>query len=300
MSSQETSDQVDSTEVDRMMSALRIVMAFDGEQFQIKAVLEAILTKREPMVEWLKLAAMCSAFSQPNDQMSGFRIIKQRVKELFGNKEHWDVTVSKDPPSEYMKNCKEVLKDIPKASRRTFTLFFEHLPRLLNSAFTIDHVTAGWKRTGLCPFDPVRMLQYWPKWNDLSAEEGVGLTELVRELMARAREKGYLRDEEIVQKLRGILPESAFTVGHRDILSYAVNRWRATWLNHSGTMAKRKEKEDADRAKKEAAAAKKRGRGGGRKVPAAAAVIAAAGTGAPPATGGSGSGSAAKRSRGSH
>ena len=218
-----------------------LVIAFDGEQFQIKAITEYCADEENnPHIQWFKLAAMCSNTSQPNDKMPSFRIIKNLTNKLYG-KRHC-VTVS-EQPSPYFQCCTSLFNEVPKASRRTFLRFLQYLPAFLSNAYTIDHISSGWSRSGLYPYDNRKILEYWPRFSSLSESESEGIIDSPPALTRQGAAVGFLTDNEVSQEMEHFLPDDIF-ITTKDLQTYPINRWRAIWFNAEGTIARRKQRDE--------------------------------------------------------
>jgi hypothetical protein len=213
---------INGDEVEEELKKRRYVIAFDGEQFQIKAITEAINDLLYGKIEWFKLAAMCSALSQPNDKMVSFRMLKFLTKGIYNKRTR--VFIS-DQTSPYVTSCENLLKELPKASRQTFLLFLTYLPTFLSEAYTMSRISEGWHKSGLFPYNPAKILSYWPLYRDLTADTTQGIRNIIPNLVVRGRSIGFLTDDEVKQEISHLLPESCLPV-YKDLQTYPVNRWR--------------------------------------------------------------------------
>jgi hypothetical protein len=251
-------------EARQLLQTTRYVMTFDGEHFHLQAMLrigtESDKDKeRYKSLEKFKLPAMCSAFTQPNDKMAGFRVVKAMQRQTNGQTQLFHVV---DERSLYFTNCESIVAGIADAaSRRTFLKFLQHLPRFLSTAYTVDNITKGWAMTGLWPRDNSKMLEYWPKYGELTRDQCEGILQAIEDLSPVFAAQGYIPDAQILEKIDPHLPEDCYVRERAKILQdYALNQWRATWLNAEGTIA-RINKRKADRDKEESdKAARKRGK----------------------------------------
>ena len=215
----------------------RAVVSFDGETNQIRAINSCIDDPRNNKIEWFKLAASCSMTSQPCDKSPSFRIMKAKARSKNGELVPDGTTKNLT----YMKQFEEIVKGVDKASRRTFNKFIYYLPEYLSGAFSHDHIKSGWQSSGLYPSDPVRILQYWPNFVDLSEEKINDLLQAVKELTVIGITKGYVDDDDVIKATGHIIPPSAELF---NFVEYTFNRWRAAWMNNTGTMERRKQWQD--------------------------------------------------------
>lgn len=234
------------------MKTVRYIITFDGEQFQMEAIVKLGGDTRYIRLERFKLPAMCSAFTQPSDKMVGFKMVKAMQKKVNG--EVTSIYVHNEKTA-YVSSCEQIVACLEASSRRTFLKFLLHLPRYLSSAYTTERVMDGWHKTGLYPYSASKMLSYWPKFKDITDANANGLMGAIDALAIIAGQQGYLPDETIRAHILAFLPPECLpNQREKPLEDYPLNRWRATWLNAPGTIA-RWRKRLADKAAEAAAKA---------------------------------------------
>jgi hypothetical protein len=256
----------------------RVVLSFDGERSHLDANLEFFQVDDADLpddakragFELLKFAASASNTQQPCDAGPCFKTFKRDFRESKHAKAR----------AEYSDILPPLFKDMDKGSRETFIDFLEYLPQYLDDAFQARNVLLGWENTGLCPFDPEKIMSRCTTWELLTKPQADAVLAAVEKLKPCAVARGEVTDQEMQDAVGGVLNLAAWLDTHagrhikvgKPLEEQAINRRRAVWVNNKEFLARWK----ADLAAKAAAKAKK-------AAPVAAAQVAPAAVAAPKA-----------------
>eukprot|EP01039_Chlorochromonas_danica_P006873 gene6873-7597_t len=152
-------------------------------------------------------------------------------------------------PNTISKSTNQILTKIgvDKASRDCFVKFFQHLPLILNKAFTATTITNGWQASGICPFNINAMFEKCPTLRFLTEEQTEYIRNQIPVLNERSSCMGIIEDVLLEELFGHILPMPTRLVDGRPI-----NHLRSLWLNGEGVLEKREEMRDKKRREREA------------------------------------------------
>jgi hypothetical protein len=227
--------------VEASLNNLRLILSIDGEHFQLQAVDYFAKLDKYSNLEFLKWAASCSFFQQPNDLMKSFVLTRKRSKQREGNAARTGID------SEiYFQAFQRILKGLPASSRNTYLKYFAECPADIQYAFSYTDIRSGWKKAGICPIDIVQMLCKWPSFAEITTAQGEGLVKIIEEkLIPFARREGYIDDKTLYDAIATVLPDliddEQYKRAQYKILPQAFNRWKCVWINKDGTIRRRKE-----------------------------------------------------------
>ncbi|KAJ1426585.1 hypothetical protein B484DRAFT_397545 [Ochromonadaceae sp. CCMP2298] len=244
-------------EIDAAMQKHRVVISFDGEQFQIRAMGKMRTSSWNEEVEgmeFMKFAASCSFIFQPCDVQSCFRTLKCKTRKATGqSSERYSIP-------DYMEDqfLLKVLGALDAASRRTYRDFLVQFPSLMAESFCPTSVKEGWRSPGLVPYSPERMMARWPGWSKVSTLNARAALECIPDLSVKGR-KGFLTPHEILEVVGPYLGElKTFAIPtDKELEDLQVNRWLTVWLNAEGTIERIQANEDFRRMRAEEAAAER-------------------------------------------
>ena len=117
--------------------------------------------------EIMKLAAACSKTQQPNDKMRSFMILHQ----FYRSSKYLNMDMSHAVRPSYMDAVDIILENITPSSKRTFTRYLTTLPLILSTTYTESIILDGWRKTCLAPLSSCTIMENWPSWELLTAEE---------------------------------------------------------------------------------------------------------------------------------
>lgn len=231
--------EISRDDVNAEKNKLRAIICFDGELAQGKAIDKLIEfpNKYGIVYEYLKLPAQCSMISQPCDQAASFREFKRKVREYrrLGYFEEVAEPVYMNDPF-----LLSMLSKLDSASRRTYKLFLLQLPSFLSHAFTVEKVKQGWKSPGLYPYNPLKIIQKWSGFRDITELAGANILKEIPNLASIVRRNGFLTADDILSLVGDFITTANIPVTKQNLEDYQVHRWMATWLNNEGTIDRRK------------------------------------------------------------
>eukprot|EP01034_Spumella_vulgaris_P039646 gene39646-48992_t len=76
---------------------------------------------------------------------------------------------------------------------------------MLSTAYTVKNITDGWRKTGLVPYDPVKMLQHWPFYDMLDKTKSASLLKAISDLFVIAKHNGMLTEEQLTAHVGDII-----------------------------------------------------------------------------------------------
>lgn len=173
----------------------RAVFTLDGESLHLSSTQDYILSRLNNSgpfhVEFLKFCAACSLAEQANDKTQCYKLMKQFNRKM---------TYNKAPTQpQWLKHVLDKWKRhnlFSAADLKTFKTFLCNWPSIRSKAFTIQNIQSGWRLSGLYPFDPIRMLEFWPFWRELADQEkGEEILQAIDLLAVDLREDVALNNE---------------------------------------------------------------------------------------------------------
>lgn len=231
-----------------------MILTLDGEHFHLAAVEDYSKKHANSLIEFFKWAAGCSFFQQPNDQAASYMILRQRVKTNKGNPYSVSLKyrlVDNDSIPPYLAFLTDRFKGLEASSKRTFLKFFQYLPSYLSTSMQKRHLETGWQSPGVYPYDIHEMLKFWPgfaSYEHGSPKPDQLVNAIKTILIPHASLHGFVDDRVMYEAINDFLPSGIdidTDLWDRCRETLVLNRWRATWINNAGTIAKRKEVVDA-------------------------------------------------------
>lgn len=178
------------------IQAVPVILLFDGEHEFLTQMIATCITELEMRPElkgWIliKLAASCSKTEQPCDVSPVFMALKALSTSKLGFKfEGGDKT-----QADWIE--KDLLAEIPAASRRTFLNFLLHAPNIIGDALRPHNIEIGWTVSGIWPFMPNVVLAQCPRIGQLNPAQTAAILAAVKPLSVLTRENGRLTDEQM-------------------------------------------------------------------------------------------------------
>jgi hypothetical protein len=226
----------------------QMTLSFDGENHHLLAIMEQFCLTNDGELKkegfkLVKFSAATSHLQQPCDVSPSFRALKSSVRTLFSRPDR----APGDYP-ELVGRLEEMFAgQVEPASRKTFMLFLTHLPDLLSAAFTVPHVTDGWRKTGYSPFSTEKILSRCTTWGMMTPTQQEALMQAAdsKELQAHAELHGGVSDEAMQAAIpqlnvqewlvgkTGILPP----LTRKPLQELVLNRQRATIVDNEEVVA---------------------------------------------------------------
>jgi len=232
-----------------------VTVLVDGDHSQIEGVMRSMNETpefKQSNVDMIKLPAGCSLALQPNDLMVGRRDLRTMVTVSDYTTK---ITKERLPLMSILaRTVDKILQEhgVEKASRDIFVNYSEDLSRLVSASFTVAKVKVGWEVSGLCPFEPMQLLQQCPSFKGLSYDEGQIIAAKFPLLRERAFYTGHLTDEDMYDIYGDLISSEITNMSSRPLIQQ-----RAILLNSPAAIDIRRKKL-LEKQTKEAAAASKR------------------------------------------
>lgn len=218
---------------------LRMVLIFDGEQFQLRSALNLFEESNDNGLELLKLPAATSLSFQPNDVMPSFRILKTFVRSrAFKTMNYQKAT---EPP--YCLQLQDIFTqfNFEPSSKKTFMNFFRFLPDMLHAGYSGKHIREGWRKTGIFPLNIDTILRHHPGYQqELNKNEAESILRAIPELGHIARLEGRVPDKAMVDKIGTLYHGDGEDT--RNYETCPLNYMRSLWINHEKITRMHKDK----------------------------------------------------------
>lgn len=250
-----TFDELDAATQEKIKGETPIALTFDGEKTFLDAGMRFASTRTDlaNQLYMIKHPAACSAFQQPLDVSPCFKKLKAALaKELAA-----DDGVREQP---FNRKVEVQLDLVPAASRRIFLRWLSLMPDLISNCMTMGDVKKGWEKSGLCPYDMMKILSVCTAWAELTEEDRIACIVAVNRLAPRVLENGEVTDKETKAVLGEVADVSALDNAKYEIKdskpcvdNYVLNRRRSLIVSHPKVMAREFARQAAAKAPSPAA-----------------------------------------------